>query len=94
MQDKMYKSNGGYVLREIAGEAVLVSIGSGVADFRGVVKLNPTAKCLWKGLMEGATAEKLAKDLAEEFDVEPENAAGDVNNTLEMLLERGMITCE
>ena len=53
---RVYYSNPNYVLREIAGESVLVSIGEGVADFCGIITLNQSAKILWETLKQGSTS--------------------------------------
>lgn len=89
-----YYSSKDYVLREIAGESVLVSIGSGVADFCGVVVLNPSAKVLWQALQQGADRTELIGALREQFDVPEAKAAEDVDRTLALLKKRGMISCE
>lgn len=86
--------NENYILRDIAGQSVLVSIGSEIADFCGVINLNATAKELWTVLQDGATKEELVKTLTDKFSVSDEQADEDVTKTLLMLIERGMITNE
>ena len=49
----VYTASPNYILRDIAGESILVSIGQGVADFCGVVVLNESAKILWTTLLGG-----------------------------------------
>lgn len=56
---KKYITKDRYVLREIAGESILVSVGDGVADFCGIVKLNASAKVIWNTLRNGAGKEEL-----------------------------------
>lgn len=80
-----------YILREIAGEAVLVSVGGGVVDFCGIVTLNPTARALWKRLEQGATEAELTGALQEQFAVSGEQAAADVHAALQLLSERGLV---
>lgn len=87
-----YVTNDKYVLREIAGENILVSVGEGVADFCGIVKLNPAAKVIWERLQKGASAEDLVNSLIEMFDVSRDQAAEDVEKSLELLKSQGMIT--
>lgn len=89
-----FRASTNYVLREIAGESVLVSIGSGVADFCGVVVLNPSAKVLWQKLQQGADRAELVQALQVQFDVPEEKASEDVEQALSLLKERGMISCE
>lgn len=93
-ETKKYKASDKYVLRVIAGEAVLVSVGEGVADFCGIVTLNGSAKVLWKALSEPHTEDELVRALCESFSIPEETAHTDVRQSLSMLTERGMVTCE
>lgn len=92
--EKKYITNNRYVLREIAGESILVSVGDGVADFCGIVKLNASAKVIWNELRNGASEEELVKVLTETFSISEEKAREDVEKSLELLIQREMISCE
>lgn len=87
----VYTASPNYILRDIAGESILVSIGQGVADFCGVVVLNESAKILWTTLLGGATTEDLTETLVQAFQVSPAQAQADVEETLSILMERGMV---
>ena len=87
----VYTASPNYILRDIAGESILVSIGRGVADFCGVVVLNESAKILWTTLQGGATTEDLTEALVQAFQVSPAQAQADVEETLSILMERGMV---
>lgn len=89
--EERYKANSNYILRKIAGQHVLVSVGDAVADFCGVVTLNDSAKILWERLQEGATRTELAYALKDTFDVTDEQAENDVKETIRILKEREMI---
>lgn len=91
---RVYYSNPHYVLREIAGESVLVSMGEGVADFCGIITLNQSAKILWETLKQGSTKEKLAENLKNHFQISDEQAADDVEKSLKLLEEKGLVSCE
>lgn len=91
---EVYRSNPNYILREIAGESVLVSMGEGVADFCGIVKLNASAKAIWTSLQKGATKEELIQALVDAFSISKEKAEEDVNKSLELLKQREMVSCE
>lgn len=90
--EERYSASSDYILREISGETVLVSVGNGIADFCGIVRLNQSAKLLWQTLQKGAGKEELTAVLTEAFAVTREQAAEDVDNVLRMLLDRGMIS--
>lgn len=91
---KCYYSSPNYILREIAGESVLVSVGDGIADFCGIVNLNASATVLWKSLQQGATKDTLVQELMKNFPVSEEKADEDVENSLEVLKKKGLISCE
>lgn len=67
-------------MREIAGENILVSVGDGVADFCGIVKINLVSKVIWETLQKGASEEELVSALRERFNVSEEKAKEDVKN--------------
>ncbi|HAV19146.1 MAG TPA: PqqD family protein [Erysipelotrichaceae bacterium] len=81
-------------MREIAGESVLVSVGNGVADFCGIVKLNDSAKVIWSALQNGTSQEELIQALVNTFHITENQAKKDVAQSLELLLNKRMITCE
>ena len=64
----------GFVLREIAGECVVVSINSSL-DLNGMITLNDTAKTLWRALEGGVeNIDELAAALTAEYDVDEKMA--------------------
>ena len=89
---KVFRSSPNYVHRTIAGQHVLISIGEGLADFRGYIQMNETAAFLWKQLQEGRTEDELFQSLIETYDIDEDTARRDLDDCLEMLLSRGMIT--
>ena len=85
------KTSPNYVYRTIAGQHVLVSIGEGLADFRGYVQLNETAAFLWEQLQQGRTREELLQALVDTYEVDEATAARDLDNCLEFLSSKGML---
>lgn len=88
---RKYRSKKEYVLREITGMPVLITIGSGVADFSGIINLNESAKVLWNCLQNGTDFEGLCDALLDNFDISREQAEKDVLDTIAFLTERKMI---
>ena len=43
----------GFVMRDVAGQAVVIATGDASRDFHGMVKLNQTAAVVWHGVEEG-----------------------------------------
>ncbi|MGN0275962.1 MAG: PqqD family protein [Hominisplanchenecus sp.] len=84
-------TNKNYIMREIAGAPLLISVGQEIADFCGIINLNESARILWEALEKGATREELVEKLKGAYDISTERASQDVDSTLKNLLERGMI---
>ena len=74
------------ILREIAGEHILVPVGANAADFMGIMSLNDSGVFLWSLLLtQDCTEETLVRALLEEYEVERPEAAADVRAFLDML---------
>ncbi len=86
-----YTASPNYIHRKIAGQHVLVSIGEGLADFRGYIQLNDTAAFLWEQLQQGKTKEELLQTLIGTYDIDEETARRDLDDCLELLSSKNMI---
>ena len=75
----------GYVLREVAGNYIVVAVGDAVKNFNGIINLNESAAFLWKLLSKDVTEEQLVEKLLEEYEVEREMAEKDVKAFLDKL---------
>lgn len=82
----------GFILREVAGNYIVVAVGEAVKNFNGVINLNESGAFLWKILSEGVENEgQLVDALLGEYDVEKEIAERDVNAFIARLKEAGLI---
>jgi hypothetical protein len=90
-RSSVLRTSPNYVLRRIAGQDVLVSIGEGLADFRGYIEMNDTASFLWRQLQEGRTREELLEAIVETYEVDEATARRDVDSCLDLLISKGMI---
>ena len=68
----------GFVLRDVAGQTVVIATGEASRDFHGMVKLNGTGRVIWEGLSRGDDAEDIAQELVKSYDVDLETAQRDV----------------
>lgn len=75
----------GFILREVAGNYIVVAVGSAVKEFNGVINLNETGAFLWKKLQDGADEEGLVQALLSEYEVEEDLARKDVRAFVEKL---------
>lgn len=85
------KTKENFVLRQVAGSWVVLSIAEATVDFNGMLTLNESGLMLWKLLEQGSTREALATALTDEYDVTYEQALIDVDEYLEKLNRAGCI---
>lgn len=72
----------GFVLRQVAGSWVVLSLAKSMAEFNGMLTLNESGVLLWRRLIDGASREELISTLTEEYEVTAEIAAADVDKFL------------
>ena len=73
------------VLREIAGENVLVPCGKTVFSDNGLFMLNEVGSFIWKILPFVANEDEIVEKILAEYDIEPEKVKADVDNFLASL---------
>lgn len=73
----------GFILRNVAGNNVVVPIGQATVDFNGMISLNDTGAFIFGKMIEGISREELIKTVMEEYGVEEELAAKDVDNFIQ-----------
>ena len=71
-----------FVLRQVAGEWIVLPIAEKTVNFNGMLALNETGLILWKLLENGTSREALAKALTDEYDVTFAEALADVDEYL------------
>lgn len=81
----------GYILREVAGNYIVVAVGEAVKNFNGIINLNETGAFLWKRLEQGATEVQLKSALLEEYEVEEQIAENDIKAFISKLTEKGLL---
>ena len=87
----IYKMKEGFVVRTIGAQTVVVPVGKRTTELHGVITLNESACILWKALEKGADIEQLTALLAEQYEVEPDQAKRDAENFLESLREQKVL---
>ena len=81
----------GFMLREVAGNSVVVAVGEASRRFNGLITLNETAVVLWNKLAEGTTEEELVGAITGEYAVSKEVAERDVAAFVEKCKNAGLI---
>ena len=76
-----------FVLREIAGDILLVPAGKTALDLNGMLTLNEVGADIWKMLPEVETEEEIVARILLDYDAEPAQVRKDVSEFLERLRE-------
>ncbi len=85
------KIKSGYLLREVAGNYIVVAIGEEAVDFNGLITVNETGAFLWKKLEEGIDTSELLTALTAEYDVDEKTAVADINAFVEKLQKADLL---
>lgn len=80
-----------FVVREIAGETLLVPVGTATLSLNGMLVLNECGKFLWDRIPDAGSEEDLINALLAEYEVNRQTAAQDVAEFLESLRKLGII---
>ena len=83
----------GYILREVAGNFMVIPVGGDNRHLNKVINLNETGAFLWEKLGQDQTAEALADAMCREYDIAQEIALSDVRDFLSLLQNNGFL-CE
>lgn len=81
----------GYLLRDIAGETIVVSIGGTALNFKEIITLNETGAFLWKQLENDCQEEILFKNLLEEYEIDAATAKRDVQCFLNKMRQADLL---
>ena len=79
------------ILREIAGEYILIPTGSLALKYTGVFAISSLGVSVWKLLEADKTYEQIITDLLEEYEVDRETLERDVREFLDTLREKDVL---
>jgi hypothetical protein len=75
----------GYLLRDIAGQTIVVPVGMEAVSFNGIISLNKTGRELWNALQVDRDVASLVTVLTSRFEVDPDVAKDDVESFIAKL---------
>ena len=86
------KAKKGFNLREICGERIIVAEGKENIDFSNIISMNESSAYLWNNI-QGKEFDKndLVELLTQEYDVDADTAAKDVEALVAQWLKAGII---
>lgn len=88
-KDMKIKEN--FVLRNVADEYIVMPTGSNIAKFEGAIALNEVSAFIFEKLLNPMSKEDLVTALLNEYDVDAETAANDVDALISKFEEMGII---
>ena len=80
-----------YILRQIAGEYVILPTGSTTLKFNGMITVNEQGAFLWEKLREEISRDQLVEAMLEEYEVDRSTAGADVDEFLRILQASGIL---
>lgn len=80
-----------YVMREVAGQAIVIAIGEESERFKGMINLNQTGREVWICLEKGLNLKQITKKIVEKYDVNQNVAEKDVESMVERLYKIGVL---
>ena len=85
------KIKDGFILKEVAGENVVIPTGSNLVDFNAMMTLNETGVFLWQRLEQDTTIDKLVDAVCAEYDIDRDIAIQDIKEFVQSLEANGII---
>lgn len=80
-----------YVMREVAGQAIVIAVGEESKKFKGMINLNRTGKDVWTGLEKGLNLAEIVKKMAVDYEVDENTAMQDIESMVNRLLKIGVL---
>ncbi|MBQ0083918.1 MAG: PqqD family protein [Clostridiales bacterium] len=85
------KIKSSYILRNVAGENLVVPLGEGGVNFNSVITLNGSGKFLWELLQEDTDEAALIEAVLREYEVDRTTAERDVLGFVKSLKDNGIL---
>lgn len=85
------KYNNNYVLKELAGDTILVYQNENEVNFSKIITLNDVSVVILKSLQEGLSQDKIIERILSEYEIDKETVANDVEEFIKKLLELGVV---
>ena len=83
-----------FILREIAGDYVIIPTGQTVLEFNGLITVNEVGVSLWNMLQEEVTEDDLVAGILKEYEVEEEVAREDIREFIDTLVTGNILVRE
>ncbi len=79
------------IMREIAGDIILVPVGKTVLENNGLFLLNEVSGDIWKLINQGKNREEIIADMIDMYDADPEQIRADTEEFLDLLIQKDIL---
>jgi hypothetical protein len=79
------KISKGFSLRNIAGENIVVPVGTKNVSFKAMITLNDSGVFLWQQLQEEKSEDELVKAMLEAYEIDEETVRKDIAKFIDTL---------
>lgn len=90
-EEKRYRANPDYIVRQIAGEYLLVEVSENGASQNKMMMFNETGNFIWEELQEALTIEELVDRASTAFQIADQNILEQITEFVLDLIEHGLI---
>lgn len=80
-----------YILREVAGEYLLIPVGEAALKMNGLISLSESAYLLYEQLQQDCQKKDLVQRMLQEYDVTESQASADIEMFLEQMRSIDML---
>lgn len=85
------KASDQFILRQIAGDSILIPAGEAALSVKGLIALSESGALLFRKLKDGCSREDLVAALTAEYEVSQEEAARDTEAFLDQMRQLNML---
>lgn len=82
-----------FILRNIAGDCILVPTGAAAEDFNGMITLSGTGEFIWRNIEKADSLDELIQMILDKYDIDENTAKREVVEFITKLMNMGMIDC-
>ena len=80
-----------FMLREIAGNYIIVPVGGELVDLNAMININDTGAFIFKALETETTVDEIVNLMIKEYDIDVETAKNDVIEFIDVLRKNSML---
>ena len=85
------KINENFLLRDVAGQKVVLPVGEAAEKFNGMIRLNDTGIYLWTLLEQDTNEDALVSAMLQDYEIDEQTARGDIRRFVETLRKAGIL---